>query len=52
MCDPTVMAFTRSVLLPSNPAMANVDPAKACNNEFLLKLKDMGFQKRIGVPGY
>lgn len=52
MCDAAVMKFTQSVLLPSNPAIANVDPAKACNNEFLLKLKDMGFQKRIGVPGY
>ena len=51
-CDPTVMQFTKSVLLPSNPTIANVDPTKACTNEYLDKLKDLGFQKRIGVPGY
>ena len=52
MCDPVVMQFTKSVLLPSNPAIANVDPAKACTNDYLNKLKDLGFQKKIGVPGY
>jgi len=51
-CDPTVMQFTKTVLLPSNPAIANVDPTKACTNDYLDKLKDLGFQKKIGVPGY
>ncbi|HET8570010.1 MAG TPA: ABC transporter substrate-binding protein [Candidatus Limnocylindria bacterium] len=51
-CDPVVMEFTRQVNLPSNPALANVDAAKACNNKFLDQLKAMGFQKKIGVPGY
>jgi ABC-type nitrate/sulfonate/bicarbonate transport system substrate-binding protein len=51
-CDPTVMQFTKQVLLPSNPAIANVDPTKACTNDYLDKLKDLGFQKKIGVPGY
>lgn len=51
-CDKTVMEFTKQVNLPSNPALANVDATKACNNAFLDKLKDMGFMKKIGVPGY
>ncbi|HET8570011.1 MAG TPA: ABC transporter substrate-binding protein [Candidatus Limnocylindria bacterium] len=51
-CDNTVFEFTKQVNLPSNPAIASVDPTKACTNLYLDKLKDMGFQKAIGVPGY
>lgn len=51
-CEPSVFEFTKQVNIPSNPAIANVDPQKACTNKFLDQLKDMGFHKKIGVPGY
>ncbi len=51
-CDNKVFEFTKQVLLPSNPAIANVDPTKACTNLYLDKLAALGFQKKIGVPGY
>lgn len=51
-CDATVMEFTKQTLLPTNPAIAAVDPVKACSNTYLEKLQTMGFQKKIGVPGY
>ena len=51
-CDNKVFEFTKQVNLPSNPAIANVDPTKACTNAYLDKLAALGFQKKIGVPGY
>ena len=51
-CATTSMEFARSVLVTTSPQIATVDVSKACNNEFLDKLKTMGFQKKIGVPGY
>jgi NitT/TauT family transport system substrate-binding protein len=51
-CDSAVMEFVKQVNLPSNPGLAAVDPQKGCTNEFLDKLKTMGFQKKLGIPGY
>ncbi len=51
-CDPKVMDFTKQVLLPSNPTLANVDASKACDNSFLDRLASLGLQKQLGLPGY
>ena len=52
MCRAEDITFAKQIALSANPALANIDPLLACNNEFLLKLKDLGFQKKLGVPGY
>lgn len=51
------MAFTQAafekpkeVLATQNPAIANVDLTKAFDLSFLTKLKDIGFNAKIGVP--
>lgn len=51
-CDPDVMEFTRLTLLPEIPALADVNPAEACTNEFIDQLVEMGVFEEIGVPGY
>ena len=42
-CDPAVMEFTKQTLLETNPDLANVDASKACTNEFLDKLTELGW---------
>ncbi len=51
-CDPVVMDFARQTLLPNNPALADVNPADACTNEFVDQLIALGFQAEIGIEGY
>jgi hypothetical protein len=51
-CDPAVMQLVKEVAVASNKQLESVDPTKACSNEFVDKLKQMGFQKAIQVPGY
>ena len=51
-CDPAVMQFAKTVAVAANPSLASVDPLQGCTNEFVDKLKSMGFQKKIGIPGY
>lgn len=50
--DPATFEFAKRVLLSTNPAMANVDPSKAFTTEFVDKLRDLGFYKQLGIPGY
>ena len=40
----------QQVLATQNPAMATVDLKKAYDLSFLQKLKDIGFNTKIGVP--
>jgi hypothetical protein len=49
-CDPTVMEFTKSVLLVANPDLASVDASQACNNEFLDKLDSLGWTPDTSLP--
>jgi NitT/TauT family transport system substrate-binding protein len=51
-CDPAVMQLIKDVAVSANKELEPVDPATACTNEFIEKLKEMGFQKAVGVPGY
>lgn len=51
-CDPTSMEFTYQTLLPTNPDLAGIKPTDGCTNEFIDKLKTLGFMHQIGVPGY
>lgn len=51
-CEPAVMQFAKTVAVAANPSLASVDPLQGCTNEFVDKLKSMGFQKKIGIPGY
>ncbi len=51
-CEPAVMQFAKTVAVAANPSLASVDPLQGCTNEFVDRLKTMGFQKRIGIPGY
>jgi NitT/TauT family transport system substrate-binding protein len=51
-CEPAVMQFAKTVAVAANPALANVDPSQGCTNEFVDRLKTLGFQKKIGIPGY
>jgi ABC-type nitrate/sulfonate/bicarbonate transport system substrate-binding protein len=49
-CDPTVMEFTKSVLLVANPDLASVDASKACNNTFLDQLDSLGWKPDTSIP--
>jgi hypothetical protein len=51
-CDTQVIEFTRSVLAATSPEFADVDVSKVCDNSYLDKLKEMGYQKMLGLPGY
>lgn len=51
-CNNASLRFMKQVLQPSNARIKDVDPTKACTNKYLDKLNSMGFQKKIGVPGY
>jgi ABC-type nitrate/sulfonate/bicarbonate transport system substrate-binding protein len=52
MCLPADIQAAKDIAQSANPSIASVDPLKVCNNGFLLKLKDLGLQKRLGIPGY
>jgi NitT/TauT family transport system substrate-binding protein len=52
MCRPEDIQFAKEIAVSANPTLASVDPLQACNNSFLLKLKDLGFQKKLAIPGY
>ena len=45
------LQLPQQVLATQNPAMGSVDLKKAYDLSFLTKLKDIGFNKKIGVPG-
>lgn len=51
-CDPQIMQQIKPIMAAANKALESVDPMTACTNAFVDKLKEMGFQKAIGVPGY
>jgi ABC-type nitrate/sulfonate/bicarbonate transport system substrate-binding protein len=51
-CHDEVMEFTQSVLVTTNPEIADVDPTEACTNEFIDQLEELGFMRAVGVPGY
>jgi ABC-type nitrate/sulfonate/bicarbonate transport system substrate-binding protein len=51
-CNNATFAFEKSVLVGTNPAIKKVDPASVCTDQFLDKLKQLGWQKAIGVQGY
>jgi ABC-type nitrate/sulfonate/bicarbonate transport system substrate-binding protein len=40
----------KTVLLSTNPDVANVDPSQAWDGSFLDKLEQMGYFKALGVP--
>ena len=52
LCRPEDVQFGKEIAVIANPTIANVDPNAICNNDFLNKLKTMGFQKKLGIPGY
>jgi NitT/TauT family transport system substrate-binding protein len=52
MCVPADIQFAKEIALTVNPSLANVDPLKACNNDYLVKLKGLGLQHQLGIPGY
>jgi NitT/TauT family transport system substrate-binding protein len=49
-CDPTVMEFTKEVLLVANPDLTSVDASQACNNEFLDQLTALGWTPDLSLP--
>ena len=49
-CDPTVMQFTKEVLLVANPELESVNPADACNNAFLDQLDSLGWKPDLTLP--
>jgi ABC-type nitrate/sulfonate/bicarbonate transport system substrate-binding protein len=51
-CRPEDIAFAKTIAVAANPGLANVNELAACNNEFLNKLKDLGLQKKLAIPGY
>ena len=44
------LKLPQQVLATQNPAMATVDLKKAYDLSFLTKLKDIGFNTKVGVP--
>ena len=44
------LQLPQQVLATQNPAMATVDLKKSYDLSFLQKLKDIGFNTKIGVP--
>jgi ABC-type nitrate/sulfonate/bicarbonate transport system substrate-binding protein len=51
-CSDDVARNTQQMLLKSSPNLASIDPTKYCTNKFLDILKNLGFQRQLGVPGY
>jgi ABC-type nitrate/sulfonate/bicarbonate transport system substrate-binding protein len=51
-CNPEVMDFVKEVLTATDSGLTAVDAKAACTNQFIDKLKQMGFQKKLGVTGY
>jgi NitT/TauT family transport system substrate-binding protein len=51
-CNVATVRFMQEVLKETNPQVANVDPESICTNRYVDKLKEMGFQKALGVEGY
>jgi hypothetical protein len=52
MCRLEDVQFGKEIAVITNPSLANVDPLLICNNDFLNQLKALGFQKKLGIPGY
>jgi ABC-type nitrate/sulfonate/bicarbonate transport system substrate-binding protein len=51
-CDTATFEFQKSVLTATNKSLDSVDPKSVCTDEYVDKLKEMGFQKTLGVTGY
>jgi hypothetical protein len=51
-CEPDTFTFQKSVLVTTNPGIKSIDPATVCTDQFTDKLKQLGFQKKLGVQGY
>jgi NitT/TauT family transport system substrate-binding protein len=51
-CRDDVMDFVKEVLIGTDPSLESVDPRQACTTKWVDKLKEMGWQKKLGVPGY
>jgi NitT/TauT family transport system substrate-binding protein len=51
-CNSNTVRFMQEVLAETNPAVSEVDPESICTNQFTDKLKELGFQKALGVEGY
>jgi ABC-type nitrate/sulfonate/bicarbonate transport system substrate-binding protein len=50
--DPATFEFAKRLLVATNPKMADVDAKQALTTEFVDKLRDLGFYKQLGLPGY
>ena len=51
-CRAEDVQFGWQIAQVANPALKDIDPLKICNNDFVNKLKDLGLQKKLGIPGY
>jgi ABC-type nitrate/sulfonate/bicarbonate transport system substrate-binding protein len=51
-CAPETIAFVREIAAASDDKIKSVNAQDACTNEYIDKLKELGFQKALGVEGY
>ncbi len=51
-CNAATYAFMKQVMTAADPRIANVDPSKACTDQFTNQLDQMGFYSAIKLPGY
>jgi ABC-type nitrate/sulfonate/bicarbonate transport system substrate-binding protein len=51
-CDPAMINFVKEIAASTDAKLESVDAENACTNEYIDKLKAMGFQKALGVEGY
>jgi ABC-type nitrate/sulfonate/bicarbonate transport system substrate-binding protein len=51
-CAPEMIEFVKEIAASSDDKIKSVNAQDACTNEYVDKLKEMGFQKAIGVEGY
>lgn len=51
-CTTAMMEFVKQTLVGTDPKLKSANAAETCNTSFDQELVKMGWQKKIGVPGY